>query len=137
MYILKKLWPFSVKIGTSTFLLCIMFIGAISIFSLTQKGKVYYGKRCNSTMNIDSIDYLNQNEVIAYDYELKCNTLYIDLTLIDTITKENAKALLLRISSYYKNINYTTDTQITLKGKDYLIFASFVDSEITMNITPL
>ena len=137
MYILKSLWKFSYKTGLSLFLITIMFIGAVSLVSLTQKGKVYYGNRCNASINKKALAYLNQDEVISYDYELNCNTLYLDLTLENSITKENAKSLLVRISSYYKSINYNVDTQITLKGNDYMILASLVANEITMSITQL
>lgn len=137
MYILKTLWNFSCKAGFSLFLMSVMFIGAVSLVSLTQKGKVYYGNRCNAALNEKAINYLNQEEVIAYDYELNCNTLYLDLTLDDNITKEKAKALLVRISSYYKSINYNIDTQITLKGTNYMILATLVNQEITMSTTQL
>lgn len=137
MIILKKTWSFCAKAGLSLFILLVMFIGAISLFSISQKGKIYYGNRCISSINKDAIKYLNQNEIISYDYELNCNTLYLDLTLDDSISAENAKALLVRISSYYESINYDTNTQITLKGNNYLIFASLVDKEITMSISNL
>lgn len=134
---LKKLWNFSVKAGLSLLILLIMLIASIALVSFTQKDKVYYGNRCISQLNEKVLNYLNQEEVISYDYELNCNTLYLDLTLEDSITKEKARALLVRISSYYKSINYTIDTQITLKGNDYIILASIIDEEVTMSFTQL
>lgn len=131
----KKTWNFFSKMGFSLFLLTIMFFGAVSLVSITQKGKVYYGERCNSTLDKKIISYLNQDEIISYDYELNCNTLYLDLTLESSIKKERAHALLVRISSYYKSIDYNVDTQITLKGNDFLIFATLVDNEITLTST--
>ena len=137
MIILKKLWNFSSKVGFSLFIITVMFIGAVSLVSITQRGKVYYGNRCNTQLNQQAISYLNQEEVISYDYELKCNTLYLDLTLEDSITKENAKALLVRISSYYNSINYSTNTQVTLKGYNYMIMACLVENDVTLSISDI
>lgn len=135
MKIAKKIWRFCIKGGLSLFLLCIMFSLSVTLVSIAQKGKTNYGRRCYAIQNNDLINFLNQEEIIAYDYELQCNTLYLDLSLNNDITIENAKALLVRISSYYTTINYNVDTQITLKGNNYLILASLVDKEITMSIT--
>jgi len=137
MKLLKKMWNFSAKAGLCLFLLTVMFVGAVSLVSITQKGKVYYGNRCSSKLNEKALSYLKQEEIISYDYELKCNTLYLDLVLDDFVTKENAKALLVRLSSYYENINYNIDIQITLKNSTYIILASLVNKEVTMSITNL
>ena len=135
MKFIKNLWNTSAKIGLSLFLLTVMLIGAISLVSFTQKGKTYYGNRCKASLNEKAISYLNQEEVISYDFELNCNTLYLDLVLDDSITQDNAKALLVRISSYYELIKYAVDTQISAKGDTYLILASIVDQSLTMSIT--
>ena len=87
MHFLKKSWLTLTKLGFVLFLWTIMFIGAISLFSIAQKGTVYYGDRCQSTLNQKAIDYLNQDEIIAYDYELNCNTLYLDLSVKDDLKK--------------------------------------------------
>ncbi len=137
MKILKKLWSFSVKSGLSLFIFTIMFITSVILVSITQKGKINYGNRCISSFNEQVLSYLNQEEIISYDYDFKCNTLYLDLTLNEGITKEGAKVLLIRLSSYYDEINYNVDTQITLKGDNYLILATLVNKEITINITTL
>lgn len=135
--ILSKIWNFSVKAGLSLFVLSIMFLSSIVLVSITQKGKIYYGDRCYAFIEEKVISYLNQDEVISYDYDFACNTLYLDLTLNENITKEGAKTLLVRLSSYYDEIEYNVDTQITLKGNDYLILATLIDKEITMSITTL
>ena len=135
MKFFKHLWSFSVKAGLSFFVLTIMIIGSISLVSITQKGTVYYGNRCVSNLDNSIIEYLNQKEVISFDYELKCNTLYLELILDDSITQETAKALLIRISAYYESINYNVNTQISVKGNNFLILASLVNKEITMNVT--
>lgn len=132
---LATLWKFSYKTGFSLLLLSLMFVSAISLVSLTQKGNIYYGNRCNSVINEKALAFLNQEEIISYDYELNCNTLYLDLNLEESVSINNAKALLVRISSYYKSINYNIDTQVTLKGNNYMILASLVEQEITMSIT--
>ena len=137
MNFFKYIWNFSVKAGLSLFLFTLMFFGAVSLVSITQKGKIYYGNRCDSSLNENAISYLNQDEVISYDYELNCNTLYLDLVLDESVAKDRAKALLIRISSYYKSINYNVDTQVTLKGNDYLILASIVNNEVSMSVTTL
>ena len=59
-----------------------------------------------SVINEKALAFLNQEEIISYDYELNCNTLYLDLNLEESVSINNAKALLVRISSYYKSINY-------------------------------
>ena len=133
----KKLWKFLYKGGVFLFLLGLMFFGSVSLVSLTQKGKVYYGNRCNSSLDKKTISFLNQEEIISYDYELNCNTLYLDLNVNDHISIENAKTLIIRMSSYYKAINYNVDTQISLKGYDYIILASIVQNEVTMNVSRL
>ena len=135
MKFLNKVWRFCVKTGCCLFLLLIMFIGAVSLVAITQKGKINYGNRCNCSLNENVISYLNQKEIIAYDYDLQCNTLYLDLVLEENATKETAKSILIRLSSYYKTIEYNVDTQITLKGNNYLILASLVNQEITLTTT--
>lgn len=135
MKTLQKIWFFLSKAGFSLFLLTIMFVGAISLVSITQKGKIYYGNRCLGNINEKALKYLNQDEIISYDYELKCNTLYLDLVLQDDIKEESVKGLLVRISSYFTSINYKIDTHITLKGFDYMILATIVNEEITMSTT--
>ena len=137
MKFLEKVWLFSVKAGLSLFIFSTMFLGAVSLVSLTQKGKIYYGNRCKSVLNKKVIDYLNQEEIVSFDYELKCNTLYLDLTLNDSTEKERAKSILVRMSSYYESIEYNVDTQISLKGYNYLILASIVNKEVSLNITSL
>ena len=133
----KKLWEFLYKGGVFLFLLGLMFFGSVSLVSLTQKGKVYYGNRCNSSLDKKTISFLNQEEIISYDYELNCNTLYLDLNVNDHISIENAKTLIIRMSSYYKAINYNVDTQISLKGFNYIILASIVQNEVTINVSRL
>ena len=135
MKIAKKLWNTFAKLGFALFSLTLMFIGAVSLVSFTQKGTVYYGNRCTSSINEKAISYLNQEEVISYDYELNCNTLYLDLVLDNSINQDKAKALLVRISSYYETIKYNVDTQISLKGSNYLILASIVGKELTLSVT--
>ena len=137
MKILKKLWSFSVKAGLSLFIFTTMFITSVILVSITQKGKINYGNRCISSFDEQIISYLNQKEIISYDYEFKCNTLYLDLTLDEDITKEGAKVLLISLSSYYDEINYNVDTQITVKGDTYLILATLVNKEITISIKTL
>lgn len=136
MYI-KKLWKFLYKGGISFFLLGLMFFSSVSLVSLTQKGKVYYGNRCHSSLDKKTISFLKQEEIISYDYELNCNTLYLDLNVNESTTIENAKALIIRISSYNESINYNIDTQISLKGLDYIILASIVQNEVTMSVSRL
>jgi len=138
MNILSKTWKILVKTGLVFFLWAVMFIGAVSLFSLTQKGTVYYGDRCNSTLNQSAIDYLNQEEIIAYDYEFKCNTLYLDLNVKDDLNKEQIIALLVRISNYYKNINYNVDKQVTIKNTSYLVLASIIeDGSVSLSVSEL
>ena len=137
MKILKKLWSFSVKAGLSLFIFTTMFITSVILVSIAQKGEINYGNRCISSFDEQIISYLNQKEIISYDYEFKCNTLYLDLTLDEDITKEGAKVLLISLSSYYDEINYNVDTQITVKGDTYLILATLVNKEITISITTL
>ena len=134
---IKKLWKFLYKGGISLSLFILMFFGSVSLVSLTQKGKVYYGNRCNSSLDKKTISFLKQEEIVSYDYELNCNTLYLELNVDDHITIENAKALIIRISTYYKSINFNVATQISLKGKDYIVFASLVENETTMSISTL
>lgn len=131
--IYKTLW----KSGAVLIILTIMLLGAISIFSISQKGKIYYGSRCVLSLDNKAIDYLNQDEIIAYDYDFKCNTLYLDLNVDENITKEKSKALLVRISSYYKSINFNSNTQVSLKGNDYLILASLMNGEVSMTTSTL
>ena len=135
MKILRKIWHFLYKGGLCIFIFTIMFASAISLVSLTQKNKIFYGNRCNTIEDERIVDFLNQEEVISYDYEFNCNTSYIELILLDEITVENCKALLVRISSNLDAINYNINTQVTLKGNDYLIFASIEKSEVTMTIS--
>ena len=138
MKLFNKGWKFLYKSGAVLFLLAIMFIGSVSLVSLSQKGKVYYGDRCISSLNQKTIEYLNQEEIIAYDYELKCNTLYLDLSSKDDLTKDEMIAILVRISSYYKSIGYTTDTQVTLKNNNYLILASLIeDGSVSLSVSEL
>ena len=119
------------------FIYVVMFIGAISLFSITNKGTVYYGDRCNSSLDEKAIDYLNQEEIIAYDYELNCNTLYLDLNVKDELNEGQITALLVRISNYYKTIQYEVDTQISIKNSKYLILASLINYEVSLSITSL
>lgn len=137
MKYINKTWHFLAKCGLVFFIYFLMFIGSVSLVSLTQKGKVYYGNRCNSVLNSQAIEYLNQDEIIAYDYELNCNTLYLDLNVDDELNESKIKALLVRISSYYKEINYDVDTQITIKNSKYLVLASLVNYEVSLSITNL
>ena len=138
MSFFKKTWNILVKAGLVLFLWTVMFVGAISLFSLTQKGTIYYGNRCVSSLNKKAIDYLNQNEIIAYDYELKCNTLYLDLNIIDELDKNQIIAILVRISNYYQSIDFIVDTQVTIKNNKYLILASLVeDGSISLSVSDL
>lgn len=136
MKIFRKTWHFLAKCGAILFLLTLMFVGAISLVSLTQKGKVHYGQRCASSINEKAIDYLNQEEIIAYDYELNCNTLYLDLSVNDKLSEEQIVAVLVRISNYYKEIQFTTNTQVTIKNSSYLILASLTeDGSVSLSVT--
>lgn len=130
-----KTWSFLKNGGLSLFFLTLLFIFSVILVSITQKGTVYYGNRCITTLNDDIISHLKQYDVISYDYELNCNTLFIDLTLEESASKDTAKTLLIRLSSYYIDKNFNIDTHITLKGINYIIFATLIDKEITMNIT--
>ena len=137
MKYISKTWHFLAKCGLIVFIYCLMFIGSVSLVSITQKGVVNYGNRCNSILNNQAIYYLDQTEIIAYDYELNCNTLYLDLSVNDDLSETSIKSLLVRISSYYKEINYSVDTQITIKNSKYLILASLVNYEVSLSITYL
>lgn len=137
MKLFHKIWQFCVKTGCCLFIFFIMFVSAVSLVAITQKGKINYGNRCKCSLNENVISYLNQKEIISYDYDLKCNTLYLDLFLEENTTKETAKSILVRLSSYYKTIEYNVDTQITLKGANYLILASLVNQEVTLTTTTI
>lgn len=137
MNFLNKMWSFFKNGGLSLFFLTLLFVLSVVLVSITQKGTVYYGNRCVVNMPEDIISNLKQDEAISYDYEVRCNTLFIDLTLKEEVLKDGAKALLVRISSYYLDNNYNIDTHVTLKGSDYLIFATLINNEITMNITDI
>lgn len=115
-----------------------MFTGAVSIFSLANRNTIYYGNRCNSFLNEKAISYLNQEEIIAYDYELNCNTLYLDLSVNDDLTKEKIFALLTRISIYYNSINLNLNTQVTAKNNKYLILASLInDGSVSLSVSEI
>jgi len=136
--IIKSTWKTLVKTGLVVFVWAIMFVSAISIFSLVNKDTIYYGNRCNSTINKKAINYLNQEEIIAYDYELNCNTLYLDLNVNDELSKEKIIALLTRISTYYSSIKLNTNTQVTIKNKNYLILASLInDGSVSLSVSEL
>lgn len=138
MKFLSKIWKILVKAGLVSFLLTVMFIGAVSLFSLTQKGTVYYGERCNTLLNQKAIDYLNQDEIIAYDYELNCNTLYLDISVKDNLNKNQITSLLVRISTYYASINHSIDTQVTAKNSTYLILASLTnDGSVSLSVSEI
>lgn len=137
MKYISKTWHFLAKCGLIIFIYFLMFIGSVSLVSITQKGVINYGDRCNSILNNHAINYLDQVEIIAYDYELNCNTLYLDLSVNDDLSETTIKSLLVRISSYYKEINYSVDTQITIKNSKYLILASLVNYEVSLSVTYL
>ena len=138
MNALHKTWRILVKMGAVLFIWSILFIGAISIFSLVNKNTIYYGNRCNSSLDNSAIDYLNQEEIIAFDYELNCNTLYLDLSVNDTLTKNQIIALLTRISNYYNSIDFNTNTQITAKNTSYLILASLTnDGGVSLSVSEI
>ena len=138
MKLLSKIWRFSVKCGASLFLLSIMFAAAVSLVSITQKGKVYYGDRCCSILNPKAIDFLNQKEIIAYDYELNCNTLYLDLNVQDELSKDQIVALLIKISNYYKELKISNNTQATIKNSSYLILANLAnDGSLSLSVTQI
>lgn len=135
---LKKTWNLLVKAGLVTFIWAVMFISAVAIFSLVNKNTIYYGNRCSSSINEKAIDYLNQDEIIAYDYELDCNTLYLDINVEDDINKEKIIALLTRISTYYSSINMNINTQATVKNNRYLILASLInDGSVSLSVSEL
>lgn len=137
MKFINKTWRILVNCGLVLFIYFIMFIGSVSLVSLTQKGVVYYGSRCSSSLDKKALSYLNQEEIIAYDYEFECNTLYLDLNVIDDLNDNQIKALLVRISTYYKSINFGTDTQITIKNSKYIALASLVNYEVSLSISKL
>lgn len=138
MKFVSKTWNILVKSGLILFIWLVMFIGAISLFSLSQKGKVHYGNRCVSSLNESAIDYLNQEEIIAYDYEFNCNTLYLDLNVLDNLNKEQITALLVKIATYYKDINFNTNTQVTIKNANYLILASIIEGgTVSLSVSQL
>ena len=138
MNALQKTWKTLVKMGAVLFVWSILFIGAISIFSLVNKNTIYYGNRCHSSLDNSAIDYLNQEEIIAFDYELNCNTLYLDLSVNDSLTKNQIIALLTRISNYYNSIDFNTNTQITAKNTSYLILASLAnDGGVSLSVSEL
>lgn len=115
-----------------------MFIGAISLFSLTNKGTIYYGNRCTSKLNENAITYLRQEEIISYDYEFNCNTLYLDLDVKDELKKDQIIAVLIRISQYYKTIDLSINTQVTIKNASYLILASIIeDGSVSLSVSEL
>ncbi len=108
------------------------------MFSLTNRGTVYYGNRCISSIDDKALKYLNQDEIIAYDYELQCNTLYLDLVVDDEITKDESISLLVRIANYYNSIEYNTKAQVTLKNSSYLILASLIgDGTVSLSVSEI
>ena len=137
MKLKQKIWNTLVKAGFVMFLLTIMTIGAISLFSLSQKGVIYYGNRCNSTLDQKAIEYLKQDEIIAYDYELNCNTLYLDISVKDNLSKEQITSLLVKISLYYENIGFKIDTQFTIKNRSYLILANLKEGTVSLSVSEL
>lgn len=138
MHVFNKIWHFLVNCGLALFSLTIMLVGAISLFSLTNRGTVYYGNRCISSIDDKALKYLNQDEIIAYDYELQCNTLYLDLVVDDEITKDESISLLVRIANYYNSIEYNTKAQVTLKNSSYLILASLIgDGTVSLSVSEI
>ena len=76
--LIKNIWSILVKAGLVVFVWTIMFIGAISIFSLVNKNTIYYGNRCSSVINEKAISYLNQEEIIkALRTAMHCEQLMV------------------------------------------------------------
>ena len=123
------------KAGLACFTLLILAISAIAIFSITQKGSVYYGNRCVSAIDEKAINYLRQEEIIAYDYDLKCNTLYLDLSVKDELTPKQIVTLLTRISMYYESINTPFITHATVKNTNCFILANLQNGSVSLSIS--
>lgn len=134
---LKKTWKIFTSVGLIILIYTTLFVGAISLFSLANKNTIYYGNRCVSSINEKAIEYLNQPEIIAYDYSLQCNTLYLDLNVEESLNESSIKAILVRISNYYESINFSTNTHISIKNSKYLILASLINYEISLSVTHL
>ena len=137
MIFIKKTWKILAKAGAVLFVWAILFVGAISVFSLVNRNTIYYGNRCSSSLNMEAIDYLNQEEIIAYDYEMNCNTLYLDLSVKDELSKGQIIALLTRISNYYNLIQFTVNTQATVKNTTYLVLASLTGDGVSLSVSEL
>ena len=132
---IKYIWDLSVKAGLVCFTLATLVVSAISLFSIAQKGSVYYGNRCIAVIDSKAINYLNQEEIIAYDYDLKCNTLYLDLNIKDELNPSQIIALLTRISVYYESINVSFKTHVTVKNATSLILANLQNGSVSLSIS--
>jgi hypothetical protein len=132
---LKKTYSFCVNLGKSIFILITLFVLSTVLISVKEKGNIYYGNRCSATLDNRAINFLKKENLISYDYELNCNTLFLELITENNCSLENHKALLVRIANYYKEINFDINIQITLKNDNYLVLASIVNYEVMLSTT--
>lgn len=85
----------------------------ISIKLVKEDSPNPYCKVSNQDTNLE-LDY---KEIDYYTYEVDCNTLMVEVYLIDSIDKFDAVALLVQIKQQLENSNYSIMTHFTLNGK--------------------
>lgn len=123
---MKKTWNILIKSSLS--LLTVFVLGAVSLVlvSLLNTETIMYGDRCRATLNETAIDYLQDiKEIDSYDYNLSCNTLYLDMMVSENIDEGEATTILVSVSYFYKSIDYQPNVQVSLKGSNYILLATF------------
>lgn len=138
MKIINKAWTCLYKSGLFLFTWFILFISAVLLVSISQKNTIHYGERCNTSLKEDAINYIIKEDIIAYDYTYHCNTLYLDLSVNDSMTIPQITAMLIRISTHYKNSDILNQTHATVKNSHYLVLASLLsDGSVSFTTTLL
>lgn len=116
MIFIKKIFRFLANLGYSLMQLMVMLLISffvISIKLVREDSPNPYCKVSNQNTNLE-LDY---KEIDYYTYEVDCNTLMVEVYLIDSIDKFDAVALLVQIKQQLENSNYSIMTHFTLNGK--------------------
>lgn len=98
-------------------LITVLLMSAVSFFIISYKisKEEIENPYCNLENQDLSLDIFF-DEITLYTYEIKCNTMYVNLFFNDNINKEAAVSVLLTLQNQLKENNIQINTQVTCEG---------------------
>ena len=130
---MKFIYRFIVNVGKVIFIWGFLLVVSISCYSLTIKGKVNYGDRCNEIIDDTFLKEYKYDGVELVDGKLECNTYYVNY--ISNLDEEANIVFLVSLAKIFYDNNENSDIHVIIESDNYQILSTIVNYQVSYTIS--